>query len=796
MSSANTSSVTGPLSGLRVLELAGGVPAAYCARVLGDLGAEVLQVQDGSITFRDNDDALAKGLATTLDRSKSVFVARTPVADRPDIAGWIDSFAPDVLILDRPDEQLAQAELAQRYPSLVTVALTSFGLTGPRRDWIGSDLVDQAYGGGCNRNGYPDAPPLRAPAYVGDQEVGLTAAVAALLGVIDQRRRGPGQLIDLSAVDAWAAVQTGNSTPEFMFLGVSEIRAGRRYLGRGYPFTILSAPAFDARLIAVQGDEWRRALAMMGAPEWGSYPRYSDRMRNQREYHAELDDLIRKWLAEVTADELTQLALRFQVPWAPMRTLSELPDDLQMSARGYLRREDGALRIGYPVIFSESPAEPRDRRALQVLPVAALRPEPVLRPQSASELDGRVLAGLTVLDFGWAWAGGLVGSILADHGATVVKVESQRRLDPMRRDRPLVGDTPDADQGSLHHNINRNKRSITIDITSPEGAEIIRELIAKADVLVENFSPAVMTKYGLGYADVHALNPELIYLSLSSAGHTGPLRLLRSYAPIVTALGGADSLVGYPGGEAAGLQHAIADPNAALHGVLALLSALIRTPAFGGPGGADGATNGQHLDLSQLESLVDLISPYIVAHQTEPAMEDRIGNRDRLHAPSGLYPTTGEDEWIAISCTTNAMWQALVGALSLPVADARWQTTAERLQEQDEIDELIARGSATWEKTELAEALQALGVAAAPVLNIGDRFSDPHLTERGLFVSTEHPSVGFELVMAPAWMSDLLPRVPVNPAPLLGQHTKDVLRDLLGWDETKIAAAQAAGVLL
>jgi benzylsuccinate CoA-transferase BbsF subunit len=586
-----------------------------------------------------------------------------------------------------------------------------------------------------------------------------------------------------------------------MFLGVSEIRAGRRYLGRGYPFTILSAPAFDARLIAVQGDEWRRALTMMGTPEWATDPRYSDRMRNQREYHSELDNYIRKWLTEVTADELIQLALKFQVPWAPMRTLPELPDDLQMSARGYVRRVDGALRIGYPVAFSETPVEPRDRRTLQQLPAVAPRAEVATLPHSLPVREqepaagGGVLAGLTVLDFGWAWAGGLVGSILADHGATVLKVESRRRLDPMRRDRPLIGDTPDVDQGSLHHNINRNKRSITIDITSPEGAEIIRELIGKADILVENFSPAVMTKYGLGYADVHPLNPELIYLSLSSAGHTGPLRLLRSYAPIVTALSGADSLVGYPGGEAAGLQHAIADPNAALHGVLALLAALIRTPAFGGPGAAGGAANGQHLDLSQLESLVDLMSPYIVAHQEDPTIADRIGNRDRLHAPSGLYPTAGEDQWIAVSCMTDAMWQALVGTLGLPVDAARWRLLADRLLENEEVDELIARHTASREKSELAEALQVAGVAAAPVLNIGERFGDPHLTERGLFVSTEHPSVGFEMVMAPAWMSEQMPRVPVEPAPLLGQHTDQVLHDLLGWNETKIAAAHAAGVL-
>jgi crotonobetainyl-CoA:carnitine CoA-transferase CaiB-like acyl-CoA transferase len=765
-----------PLSGLRVVELAGGVPAAYCASLYADLGADVARIDDPSGPgFRARDDPLARGLRDRLDRSKSI-----GVGGMADALEWAD-----LLVVEARPSELAERLGGPRPPHLVTIAITHFGDAGPRASWEGSDLIDAAYGGGCQQNGEPGRPPLRPPAFVGDHELGANAAVAGLIALVAGRRDGVGQTVEVAGVDSWATIQTAVGMLEFVFQGRVAKRAGRRFPGRRYPYTVLPCKDGEIHLICLVGREWARSLEMMGDPAWGRDPRYADRQLNQDRYADELDALVGAWLGERTKREVLEKALEHQVPWAPVQTLQEVLRDPQLAHRGYFWRDRDVLVPGFPAMLGRTPARSRwpaddaprqtfaERRAARAAGGAAPRP---------------ALDGIRVVDFGWAWAGGLVGSILADFGADVIKVESKRRLDPMRMDRPILGPENAIEQGSLHQSVNRNKRSIAVDITDPRGAGIVRKLALASDVLVENLSPGALDRHGLGYEELARANPGLVYLSLGAVGRSGPLRGIRAYAPVITALSGIDALTGYPGERLLGLQHGLGDPNASVHGALAVLAALVERGRSG---------TGQLIDLSQLEALVSLLGGHLVAQQRGADVDRAIGDRDPWSAPHGVYPTAGEDAWIAIACDDDPAWRALRGVMGDPAwsRDPRYETAAGRLAAADALDARLAEWTATRDKWDIAESAQAAGVIAAPLLDTAERFADDHLQARELYVSVDHPVMGSELIYGIPWKLSRTPGEVRVAAPLLGQHTDDVLGSILGLGTTEVAGLREAGVL-
>ena len=787
MSEVDGPVAAGPLVGLRVLNRGCRLPALYCARLLADLGATVVS------TARP--ETAGSGLLAGQHRYLALNTRTLALTTDTDVEAarqWADVVIEEVGA-GRESGDGDRAGCVRR-PDQVRVLISDFGLSGPRATWRGSDLVDSAYGGGCQQNGEPGRPPLRAPAGITEMQVGLNAAVGVVVAAIVLRRTGAGQDIEISGVDCWATVQTAIGTLEYIFLGRVAQRAGRRFAGRGYPYTILPCKDGDVRLIALVGREWARAVEMMGNPSWAADPRYANRLKNQELYADELDELVGAWLAERTQTEVLDAALRFRVPWAPVKRVRDLLDDPHLQHQG-LFVDDGGVRVPGPVakfggrrpqVRHGSAAEP-----VRVGDIGAGGQDVPFRTAAADEApaDALPLAGIRIVDFGWAWAGGVVGSVLADFGAEVIKVESSRRMEPMRFDRPIIDDGNDAyEKGGLHHNVNRNKRSISVDVTTEDGSRIVRELVASSDVLIENLSPGALTGRGLGADALCEQNPSLVYLSLSAVGRDGPYAGIRAYAPVLTALAGVDAITGYPDEPALGLQQGLADPNAGLHGALAVLAALYAR--FGtGLGG--------HVEVSQLDALIALIGGHVAALQAGVA-DVPIGNLDRDGAPSGVYPTTGDDKWVAISCQSDDDWRCLRAALGEPswAKHPGFDTAAGRWARRDEIDAAIAAWTISRNRWEVAETLQASGVAAAPLLDTGDRFSDDHLQARQVYVAVDHPLTGTEFLCGLPWKLGATPGSVRTPAPLLGQHTVEVLRDVLGYDDATIQDLRDRGVLV
>ena len=390
------------------------------------------------------------------------------------------------------------------------------------------------------------------------------------------------------------------------------------------------------------------------------------------------------------------------------------------------------------------------------------------------------LAGYRVLDFGWVLAGAIPGMVLADLGAEVIKVETRQRLDYMRMGRPIVGDRPDPEQNPMFHNVNRGKLSVTLNIAQPEAAALARRLAARCDVVIENFSPGVMERLGLDYDALRAVKPDIIMASISATGQQGPLRDLRAYAPSIGALSGLDSVMGYEGGSPLGLKHAFGDICGALHAVFAILSALYRRRQTGA---------GQYIDVSMLRATVvtqgiGLMEQALTGRSLRPR-----GNYDPTMAPYGNYPCAGADQWVSIAVATPDEWNGLVAAMDCPAwaDDDRFRSQYRRQRHRRELDALLSQWTAQRDAAALTDLLQRHGVAAAPVLSAEERLFHPHFMERNLYTDIDHPALGAEPIFNLMWGLSKTPSAVRRHAPLLGEHNRPILGDLLGISDAELA---------
>ena len=406
--------------------------------------------------------------------------------------------------------------------------------------------------------------------------------------------------------------------------------------------------------------------------------------------------------------------------------------------------------------------------------------------------NGGILSGYRVLDFGWVLAGAIPGMVLADMGAEVIKVETRQRLDYMRLGRPIVGDQPDPEQNPMFHNVNRGKLSVTLNIGEPEAVELAKRLVARCDVVIENFSPGVMDRLGLGYATLRAIKPDIVMASISSTGQDGPLRDLRAYAPSIGALSGLDSTMGYEDGGPLGLKHAFGDICGALHAVFAVASALYHRNRTG---------EGQYIDVSMLRATVVTQGVGLMEHAlTGRSLQPR-GNYDPTMAPYGHYPcaptSESSDQWVSIAVASQSEWQSLVEAMGSPdwAADGRFGSQYRRQQRRRELDDLLGAWTAQRDPDVITELLQAHGVAAAPVLSAEERLFHPHFMERGLYNDIDHPALGAEPIFNLMWGLSKTPSAVRRHAPLMGEHNRQVLCDTLGLSEDEVAGLEKRGVV-
>jgi crotonobetainyl-CoA:carnitine CoA-transferase CaiB-like acyl-CoA transferase len=398
-----------------------------------------------------------------------------------------------------------------------------------------------------------------------------------------------------------------------------------------------------------------------------------------------------------------------------------------------------------------------------------------------------LFAGTTILEFGGGAAGPVATRYFADHGATVIRVESRQRPDFLRTLR-LTPDSPGGLDGAHHFAVlNANKLSVALNLSRPEGVAVARRLALWADAVAENFAPGAMAKWGLDYASLVVDRPDLVMISTCLNGQSGPERHYPGFGGQGSALAGFNHLTGWPDREPVGPFGTITDSLSPRFAALLLASALLDRERTG---------KGQHIDLAQVEAGIVCLTESILTYTADGELLGRVGNRSRHAAPHGVFPCAGNDRWVAIAIHDDDDWRRLVRALDEPgwATDPALETTAGRLARAGELEERLADWTRAQEAGALADRLQAAGIEAAPVEDFADLHADPQLTHRRHFRAVEHAVLGRHPVETHAMRFSAMEPTIRRPAPRLGEHTEHVLRELLGMPAAEFERLSNAGI--
>ena len=808
------------LSPYRVLDLTG--RGLLCAQILADLGADVIQVEppEGSPArregpfFRDRRDPEHSLHFWAYARNKRSVVLDLEADEGRDTLRrlaqtahfFIESEAPGTLAASG----LGYADLAALNPGLVYVSITPFGQDGPKAQWKGGDLVALAAGGPLFLYGDADRAPARLCVPQAWNHAAAEAAVAALVAHHERQHSGRGQHVDVSAQQAVTlATQTDILSAA---LGDTPLSRSAGGISVG-PFTLRFVyPAKDGHISIthVFGSVIGHATGHL--MEYVHEQGFCDRATRDKDW-VEYGELIASGEEPVqefervkaaiaactgskTKAELFAVALERKLLIAPITTLDEVVESEQLATRGYFQsvdHEDLALQVRYPGPFARMSASPlRYRRrppylgehTREVLEETTAQVAPLSETVS-SELP---LAGVKVLDFMWALAGPGATRIFADYGATVVRVESTQRMDAIRTQRPFQDGDPHPEKSGLMHSTNAGKLMLTLDPTTPLGREVALDLVRWADVVSESFTPKGMRGFGLDYAALAEVKPDIIMLSTCLMGQTGPLASFAGYGNLAAAITGFYELAGWPDRGPSGPFGAYTDYIAPRFNAAAMLAALEYKRRTG---------RGQHIDLSQAEAALHFLGPAILDYTVNGRVRTRTGNEDLDMAPHGVYACAGDDRWVAVTVADDAEWAALCRVLEQPdlASDARFATAAARLEHRAVLDGLLTSYTEKLEPEEAERRLQDAGVAASVVKSSREIIVDPQLLHRNHFVEIPNSAGKPTTVEGSRSRLSRTPAQVGGLAPTLGRDNEYVLKEILGYSDERVSELVIAGAL-
>jgi crotonobetainyl-CoA:carnitine CoA-transferase CaiB-like acyl-CoA transferase len=779
-----------------VLELGEMVAAPYCAKLLGDLGADVIKIEhpDGGDPSRLRGPLLdgkldpeRSGTFLYLNTSKRSFrLDLGNEADRRTFAAL--AARADVLIEDRSPGQLEALELgyaalSRDNPGLIFTSLTPFGQDGPNSQHRCEHLNLYHAAGHASpfaALGAEDRPPARAGGDLGEYDAGLTAALGILGAVYGRGRTGRGQHIDCSKQEAMMCLE--------------RVTIGRfanepdPFSGPGGPGGLSPAKDGWVMLTTLETHQWEGMLRAMGNPAW-SEAEWCKSPAGRMEHMDEIAARKAEWGESLRREEIYHLAQGEGTPAAPVRNVAEVLAWQQPRARGFFREIDhpcaGTLRLPTTPYRSSKTPWVGTRAPLLGEHDEAIRSELAdpMEPRGApsSGLPGaRPLEGLRIADFTWAWAGPQGSLLLEMLGAEVIKIESRARLDHSRVHSLTAGSlSGDIDKSPVFNDLNLGKRSVTLNLRSEGGRELAKKLVAKCDVVLQNMRPGVLDRLGLGYDDLRAVRPNLIMLSSSAVGATGPEGNYAGYAPTFACLSGITSISGHPDLPPISLSGSV-DLRVGTASAFAVMAALNHRQRTG---------DGQNIDLSSTEVMSAMMGHAFLDYQLSGHVPERMGNRDDWMAPHGCYRCDGGSEdgdRVTIAVATEDQWRAMRQLIADPELDGSHFATAEsRKKNEDRLDERLERWTRERSAGDVVASLQAAGIAAARVQSGASLARDEHVAAREVFVPIEHPLLGKLRSVRPPWRMEGAQIS--EPGPLLGQHNDYVLGKILGLDPAEIA---------
>ncbi|MEM7341554.1 MAG: CoA transferase [Actinomycetota bacterium] len=793
------------LSNIRVLDLTDD-RGQFAGALLAQLGADVVLVEppEGQRSrrrgpFVDDEPGPDRSLEFhAYNRGKRSVVATTSseiaaLAVGADVVISCGAFDVDL------------AALRDANPALVTASISAYGENGPKAAWPATDLTVVAASGTMSLTGDADRPPVRiGPPQAWHNAAGDTAC-AVMIALHERRRSGEGQHIDTSAQQAFSDCSQFQLTAALVDADIPVRLPGAVKLGQflipwvyecadGYAtVTFLFGPMiapFTTRLVG-----WMHAEGFVDDAtrdrDWADFGMAVFEGRESIDTFDNAVKALQAFMRTKTKQELLDRALADNLLIAPVTTTDEVLGLDQLAARDYwqtvevdgrpLRFPGAVAKSAVAPLSALPPAPSLGAHTAQVL--AEPRTPSIESPASPPEID-RPLDDVKVLDFMWAVAGPGTTRILADYGATVVKVESESKPDVIRGVGPFIGEEGGQENALQFHSLNANKWDLTLDLSVPEARDVVFDLVRWCDVLTESFSPKAMANWGFGYDDLRAVNPDLIMFSSCLMGQTGPMRQYAGFGTMAAAIAGFYPVTGWPDRIPAGPFTAYTDYTSPRFSVPLILAALEHRHRTG---------EGQHIDFAQLEGALHFLAPQLLDTEANGRVAGRAGNTDPVMSPHGVYPAAGQDRWLAVACETDEQWRGLateIGAPSLAGLDVD-----ERRQRIDEIDGLIARWSAALDPLHAQDRLIGRGVPAHMVNDAADTVADPQLVARRHYQQAAHP------LHDHTWVENhnfTLSRTPGRiewGGPMFGQHNMEVLEGFLGYDGDRIADLVIAGAI-
>ena len=755
-------SSAGPIAGWRILELADGVAASFCGRILADLGADVVMVESPEghplrcAPPRRADGVSGRFMYLAAGKRSVVVDPAMGSAHLLELIGECDA-----VITDRPEflEQMAMGAAPRP-----VVFVTPFGLAGPYACRPAHHLtVFHAAGesstvpSGLGFELYPDRAPLQLGGEIGYSDTGWNAALVTLAVLRDAHSGADPLIADVSTHESELTLSRTRLN-RYLNEGVCVGREKRRYGITG----MLVCEDGWIQLVGMRDEHWDALAASTEGARF--HERGLDSSLSRAGRTSELGQTLAEWCAARPKTVAVSVLSRLGAPVGIFADPLDCLTSEQLAHRQFfVSVSDGVggdIRLpGPPYRFSRTPAlvqSPPGKGGSTGFPArAAVRKE----SQGAT---GRLLEDVRVLDFTWAAAGPYATLLLGFLGAEIVKVESLRRVDQARRG--FLGQQYDGlDRSPIFNELNLGKKSLQIDLTQPESVDIIREIIGTFDVVVDNFRPGVMDRLGLGADALLTDHPNLIVASSSANGSTGPEAMGAGLASIFAASGGLSLQTGYEDGPPTeGSDTMDYRSGAAL--AVAIVAALLSRAQTG---------LGQRIDLSSREVLLSSAPDGVLAAELGVDWEPRLGNGHREMAPHEVFPCT--DGWLAIAVDGEKQWAGLCSALGRHEWIEALPTPEDRRQENQSVCDAISRWTGGRSRDEGAAVLQSAGVAASPVMSFADLAEDRHVAERQVFTEVAHAELGIQKVMRAPWRLSAGLGYVGRPAPLLGADNEQVL---------------------
>lgn len=784
------------------------------AQMLNTLGADVLLVeQPGGSSVR----------------ALGPFAGDTPHPDRslPFVA-WNRGKRSVVIDLGTPEGQDSLRELALRAdvliesgavsvdlaalrasnPALITVSISAFGSDGPKADWPATDLTVHAASGQLLMTGDEDRPPVRTTEPQVFQHAAADAACGALIALAERDRSGLGQHVDVSAQRSMMMATQSHAlaapyrAPLFQRTATGHLINGIHVQliwpckdGHVLVNALFGAPfaPFIKRLV-----EWAREDGFceddLVNEDWPSFGARVFSGETPVERHTFLKQVIGKVCENRTKAELLQAALDRKLLIGPIATMREVVENPQFASRGFFEEVTDTEIAPAPFRAPGASVHTEDAyRPLGRSPRVGEHTDSAVAQWPLREHKGAVgaaaprqqpFAGLKVLDLTWAVSGPYTARHFADYGATVVHVESARGPDSARAVQPFLDNIALNENAAIYHNMNAGKMSLSLNMASPGGREVLDDLVAWADVLIESFSPRGRLALGLDYERLRVINPQLVMMSTCLFGQQGPMAGYAGFGNMAACLVGFFDLTGWPDRGPAGPFGAYTDYISPRYAYSALLSAVRESRQTG---------RGKYLDFAQAEAAVNFLSVSMLDYTVNKRVAVRTGNDDPAMSPHAVYPSIGKDQWVAVACRNDGEWRLLATLLGRP--DLADLTASERISRRTEIDRTVAGWTSTRSPQEAEHSLIGCGVPAHAVLHSPGLYTDPQLSHHAHFVEIEHPHHGSVTVEASRLRLSATPSEPALGAPSFGLHTVDILTEMLGYDLDRVGELFSSGSL-